>query len=475
MHPFSNIGKRTPRRYPSVAILGASRCLQGDGMTSTPSPAGDRRSGARVWLLSLAVALFLCLALGASAQAASPTPLVFRGSAERKWIALTFDDNTVPGPTLDTLRVLREYRVPATLFLCGYAVNAFPQVTDEIRQGVETGLFEVGDHSATHADLTAVPATDLLFQIGGGTDAFREATGSRTVPLFRPPYGRNNSLLAQTAGERGFSHMVLWDVGTEDWTGESPQAIERNIVSRAHNGAIVLLHMAAPNTATALPGIITRLRAAGYQFVPVSAMLRDRLFLDVEPASELGRALPTLTAPGIMSGYDADRFGPGRPLTRRQAAKIIATVAGIHTEVVEEGEYRTFWDVAPTYNALGGIEPYPYDFVEEAVAAGLVNGSVDGLGRQVFHPDAIITRVQFAQILARMWRQLKGDPASTAGTFPTFPDVPAYAAADVALVAALGLMNGYSPTRFGPYEPALRGHVAVVTARYLGLVNRYGR
>ncbi len=428
-----------------------------------------------MWLLSLAATLFLCLALGSAAQAASPTPLVFRGSAERKWIALTFDDNTVPGPTLDTLRVLREYQVPASLFVCGYAVDAFPQVTDEIRRGVETGLFEVGDHSATHADLTTIPASDLPYQIGGGTDAFRAATGGRTVPLFRPPYGHNNSLVAQVAGDRGFTHMVLWDVGTEDWTGESPQEIERNIVGRAHNGAIVLLHMAAPNTAAALPGIITRLRAAGYQLVPVSAMLRDRLFVDVDPASELGRALPALTAPGIMSGYDADRFGPTDRLTRRQAAKIVATVAGIHTPIIEQVEYRTFWDVAPTYDARGGIEPYPYDFVEEAVAAGLINGAVDELGRQVFRPDTTITRVQLAQILARMCRQLRGYPAALAGASAGFPDVPGYAAADVGLVASLGLMNGYAPTRFGPYDPAQRGHVAIVMARYLRLADRYGR
>ena len=40
-----------------------------------------------------------------------------------------------------------------------------------------------------------------------------------------------------------------------------------------HNGAIVLMHVAAPRTAEALPGIITRLRKDGYQLVTVSTLL----------------------------------------------------------------------------------------------------------------------------------------------------------------------------------------------------------
>lgn len=411
------------------------------------------------------------LEAASTVSTAATVSVVFRGSAERKWIALTFDDNTIPGPTLETLRVLQEYQVPATLFVCGYAVDAYPEVTDAILQGVSTGLFEVGDHSGTHRDLTQLSPDDLHAEIGAGTDAFREATGGgSTVPFFRPPYGRNNTLVAQVAAERGFTHMVLWDVGTEDWTGEPAATIEQNIVSRAHNGAIMLLHMAAEHTAAALPGIVTRLRAAGYEFVPVSQMLRGaRLFLDVNPDTEVGRAVATLTASGTMSGYNANYFGPVDRLTRRQAAKVVTLAAGVHTDVVENVDSRTFWDVPPTYDSLGNIQPYPYDFIEEAAAHGLIQGTVDDHSRQVFRPDVSITRVQLAQILARMCRELKGYPASLDGTAPAFSDVPDYAAADVALVAQLGLMKGYAGNTFGSYEPAQRGHVAVVVGRYLEL------
>ena len=44
-------------------------------------------------------------------------------------------------------------------------------------------------------------------------------------------------------------------------------------MANAHNGAIVLMHMAAKHTAEALPAVITRLRDAGYELVPLSKML----------------------------------------------------------------------------------------------------------------------------------------------------------------------------------------------------------
>ena len=41
--------------------------------------------------------------------------------------------------------------------------------------------------------------------------------------------------------------------------------------------------------------------------------------------------------------------------------------------------------------------------------------------------------------------------ASPSKLRPAFADVPDYAAADVALVAGLGLMSGYSEQKFGPW------------------------
>ena len=58
--------------------------------------------------------------------------------------------------------------------------------------------------------------------------------------------------------------MALFDVDSLDWSGISPTSVRDNVVSQAHNGAVVDLHDTGENTVAALPGIIDDLQAAGY-------------------------------------------------------------------------------------------------------------------------------------------------------------------------------------------------------------------
>jgi len=178
---------------------------------------------------------------------------------------------------------------------------------------------------------------------------------------------------------------------------------------------------------------------------------------------------------GFMGGYDGNYFGPGDTITRAQVAKVATLVGGLHTPELEKAGSPSFADVSLLHDAQGNALAYPFDHVEEAVAAGLVVGSPSPEGTMVFRPAEAISRVQLAQILARMVRQLKfydlGKPGPSGApiTAVTFPDVPSYATVDVALVAALGLMSGYSADRFAPWAGAQRGHVAVAMSRYLDL------
>jgi len=443
------------------------------GYTGT---AGRARRLAK-WAAVFGVALIVVLLWSGVASAASAS-VVFRGSSERKQIALTFDDNYALDQSLATLRALQRNEVPATLFLIGSGVKSYPAINAEIVKGMSRGLFEVGDHSWSHPVLPKLSSASIAYQIGGGTDAFQAATGARTVALFRPPYGSTDSRVAAIAGSEGFRYLVLWDVDPRDWAGGSAASITQHVVSHAHNGAIVVMHLSAPHTAGAIAGIASQLRAKGYELVTVSTMLKgDRLFLDVSTGTETGQAIARLVQEGFMSGYDGNYFGPADTITRAQVAKVATLVGGLHTATVDNAGAPTFADVIPTHDSQGSVRPYPFDYVEEAAAAGLVMGSTDPDGRPVFRPSAAITRVQLAHILARMARQLKGYGRETAAleaaagvpVQAAFTDVPEYAAADVALVAELGLMSGYSEQKFEPAAGAQRAHVALAMSRYLDL------
>ncbi len=426
------------------------------------------------WGVLLIAVLALVVALSWSTVASAASASVVRhGPSDRKQIALTFDDNHNPSRAVAVLRALQRHQVRATLFVVGQSVNAYPSINSEIVKGMAAGLFEVGDHSRSHADLTKLSSGGKAAEIGGGTDAFRKATGARTVPLFRPPYGATNASVAAVAAQEGFSHLVLWDIDPRDWAGRSAQAISDHIVSRVHNGAIVVMHMSAANTAAAIPSLAVRLRDKGYELVTVSEMLKgDRLYFDVSAGGEVGQAITRMAALGFMNGYDRNYFGPWDSITRAQVAKVSTLVGGIHTAEVENAGSPVFPDVPLYRDAKGAAVPYPFDFVQEAAAAGLVVGRADDKGTLVFDPYLPITRVQLATILARMARQFKGYPATAAEAgLPevSFADVPEYAAVDVSLAAALGLMNGDGGQSFSPWSGAMRAHVAVTMTRYLDL------
>ncbi len=413
-------------------------------------------------LLLVLAAVASGLLLPSPAQGAATR--VTRGPTEFRRIALTFDDNYQPARALSILRVLKQYDVRATVFLVGQAVAGTPTINTALLDP----RFEVGDHSWSHRLLTGASWATLASEIGGGTDAFERATGKRTVPLFRPPYGATNSSVASAAGAEGFLYLTLWDIDTNDWQGRSAAAIRDTVLSRAHPGAIVLMHLVAPHTAEALPGIITGLRSRGYELVTVSELLKGgRRFLDVSEGTAIGTAVSRLVGLGILSGYDRSYFGPSDPITRAQLAKVIVLAAGLHTAPIDHASSPTFSDVPLLRDSSGAPAAYPFDYIEEAVAAGLLQGRSTP-SAQVFDPGHPLTRGQLAQIVARMARELKGYPATYGEGAPVAADVPAYAAHDVALTTRSGLMQGYSD-RFDFWAPVQRGHVAVVMSRFLDL------
>ena len=195
--------------------------------------------------------------------------VVRHGPTDKKMIALTFDDNYQMPTAYATLKVLEKYKVPATFFVIGHYVDTGPALAKAIAKGG----FEVGDHTRSHANCTKLSKRGLRIEIGNGTDHYHALTGAPIVPLFRPPGGFIDQKTVEVAGEKGFRYVVMWDIDTNDWRGHTAAQITDNVMGNAHNGAIVLMHVAAKHTAEALPGIITRLRKAGYQLVTVSTLL----------------------------------------------------------------------------------------------------------------------------------------------------------------------------------------------------------
>jgi peptidoglycan/xylan/chitin deacetylase (PgdA/CDA1 family) len=199
------------------------------------------------------------------------TAFLSQGSANRREIALTFDDG--PGPfTPQILDILERKHVPATFFVVGRALKDFGQTLPrEIADG-----FAIGDHTQDHMVLTQLSPKDQETQLIQQATAIR-SYGAPFPHLFRPPYGAfDKTTLGYT---RKFGMLtVLWTVDTKDFAQPGVDAIVRSVLAGAKPGAIILMHDAGgqrAQTVAALPTIIAALRRRHFALVTVPKLVDD--------------------------------------------------------------------------------------------------------------------------------------------------------------------------------------------------------
>ena len=199
---------------------------------------------------------------------------------------------------------------------------------------------------------------------------------------------------------------------------------------------------------------------------------------------------------GSYKGTDGDTYTVTLDPSWYQITGITYKAAGAerYTDVdsiVEPGEYRlavTPTSVCKNYTWLGGDGNVTYvidltvialgsfyDVPSDAWYAGEVSkafslGYVNGMGNNLFFPEADMTRAQFAQVVYNM----AGEPAfneNQSGTYPTqFSDVEADAwyAKAVSWASEAGIVNGTSDTTFDPEGKISREQIATMLYRYAG-------
>ena len=196
-----------------------------------------------------------------------PTVSAVRNSAGK--IALTFDDGPVRGWTDRYLQVLEDHGVVATFFLTGRMAEEYPA---GLRNILKAG-HEVGNHSHTHRLLTNLLKQEVSWELSYSNEVLFQHGGIMPT-IFRPPFGGRNRQIDAIAQEQGM-RTIMWSVDPQDWRGPSTKTMVQHVVSRTRSGDIILFHEGRRNTLSALSPIIRELQERGFQFVTVSALMRQ--------------------------------------------------------------------------------------------------------------------------------------------------------------------------------------------------------
>ena len=197
-----------------------------------------------------------------------PTSVLFqRGPRSPRRIALTFDDGPSPF-TRRYLDVLNHAGAKASFFVIGRNCQGHaPELEETVRRG-----HHLASHGFTHTPFPELGARALKDELAR-TEALLPGEPGR-LRMVRPPFGKMTPASLLRSYRAGYA-SAMWSFDPLDWDAASSSDVVRAVdPAKLRSGDIVLLHEARPITLDALPQILERLCAAGFELVTVTNLLQ---------------------------------------------------------------------------------------------------------------------------------------------------------------------------------------------------------
>ena len=205
-----------------------------------------------------------------------------------KQVAISFDDGPDPDWTPKILDVLKKYNVKGTFLMIGEVAEDNVGIMQRVyREG-----HEIGNHTFTHPDISEISPAQVDLQLNLTERLFGSKLGVQPL-YFRPPYSIDqepdtNDQAAPVDHIQKRGYVTIGNkIDTNDWDEhprKTPQEIADSVLQQLADmathpdraGSIILMHDGGGDrsvTVASLPLLITTLRAHGYEFVPVSALI----------------------------------------------------------------------------------------------------------------------------------------------------------------------------------------------------------
>lgn len=174
-------------------------------------------------------------------------------------------------------------------------------------------------------------------------------------------------------------------------------------------------------------------------------------FTDVPENHWAAEYISKATKMGVFKGYEDGSFKPNNPLTRAQAASLLARALGLNSD-----EAAPFGDIAK------------YDKTTQAEIAGAFKAGIIKGDNGNFKPGEKVTRAQLALMIARAYELKTGDPYKAKGIAP-FSDFGNYNEETVNAITFLydfEYAAGFEG-KFMPQNATTRAHAAKIFILFL--------
>lgn len=167
-------------------------------------------------------------------------------------VAITFDDGYADNHST-ALPLLQKYGARATLYLVADRGDGAdwsakkkphhnsgelmrePKLTDaQVAEMVASGVFELGAHTLTHANLAALTPDEKQREINGSRSRLEQTFGT-PVRSFAYPFGIWSAQDREIVRAGGFTTAVTTDAGIDAWPFPDPLALRRIKVSGKEN------------------------------------------------------------------------------------------------------------------------------------------------------------------------------------------------------------------------------------------------
>lgn len=196
-----------------------------------------------------------------------------------KLVALTFDDGPNGTATRHMVDILKKNNVPATFFMIGENIAADPATA---KYAADRG-FLIGNHTWDHDwNIPSMTHDEIMQELTTTSEAITAAT-QQHAQYMRWPHGLHGRHFDAWAQELNLE-PVYWQVDPRDYSTNNADLLVERVLSDTHPGDIILLHDNMQDgqymeqlhdrqtTLTALPKIISGLRAKGFTFVSITEL-----------------------------------------------------------------------------------------------------------------------------------------------------------------------------------------------------------